>query len=233
MCFSATASFIASASLISSGIYISTVSLKRDWQYVPLSLIPLAFGIQQGFEGLVWLGLNSNNAEWVKGGSLCFLFFSHGFWLVWMAFAALCLESRAWAKRVLVGTMVVGAVFALSLYGPFFYSAFANNPFAKGSFLGMSQPFSAIAHNGSIDYQTQLIYDQFLPRDVFRFIYLLIVTGPLGLSQQLLLRLLAGFGALSLVVTYAFFNYALVSVWCFFAAILSLFILSLLRTQTA
>jgi len=222
---------VASAALLSTGVYLSKVSLERGWRYVPLSLIPVAFGIQQGFEGLVWLGLTSNNAEWVKAGSLCFLFFSHGFWLVWMAFAALCLECRAWAKKVLLGTVMVGAVFAVSLCGPFFYGGVFRHAFASGSFLGVSEPFRAIAHNGSIDYQTQIIYDQFFRRDISRCIYLLIVTGPLGLSQQLPLRLLGGLGALSLVVTYAFFNYAFVSVWCFFAAILSLCIFSLIHTQ--
>ncbi len=60
MCFSATASFTATALLVPVGIYASKVALAKDARYLPLAVFSLAFGIQQGFEGLEWLGLDGN-----------------------------------------------------------------------------------------------------------------------------------------------------------------------------
>ncbi len=116
-----------------------------------------------------------------------------------------------------MGLTVVGALFGLSLYIPF---------------LLLPDTFAVMLNQGSIDYQTRLLYDQFWPREVSRLVYMLIVLGPLWLSQRVKLRVAGGFIGLALVVTYWFYNYAFASVWCFFAAVLSGYIVYFVSSAT-
>ncbi|MEM7795774.1 MAG: DUF6629 family protein [Cyanobacteria bacterium P01_C01_bin.118] len=206
MCFSAAASFTATALLIPAGLYACKLANDTDLRYLPLALIPCIFGIQQGFEGVEWLALKHHQPDIAHLAALSFLAFSHGFWLIWLPLAVFALEQRLWAKKILLTVTLLGALFGLSLYG---------------SFLLSPDMFAVTTNHGSIDYQTRLIYDQLFPRAVSRLIYMVIVLGPLWLSELPQLKIAGGFMALALVATYWFYNYAFVSVWCFFAAILS------------
>lgn len=200
--------------LIPTGLYACKLAQEKATHYLPLAFIPCAFGIQQSFEGVEWIGLVNHHTSLIRPAALGFLFFSHWFWLAWVAVAIYCLEDRTWAKQLLLAIAVLGLLFGVSLYGPFMF---------------VPNSFSPAVTEGSIDYQTQLIYDRWFPRDVSRFIYLLIVVGPFWLSQSGQLRLFGGLVALSLIATYAFYSYAFASVWCFFAAVLSLYIVYVLN----
>ncbi|MEM7065405.1 MAG: DUF6629 family protein [Cyanobacteria bacterium P01_B01_bin.77] len=216
MCFSATASFTATALLLPTGLYACKLAVDCDRNYLPLALIPCMFGIQQGFEGIEWLAIHSQQTDLIRPAALGFLTFSHGVWPFWLPLTMLIAEQqRPWAKKLLLGITLLGTLFGLSLYGPFLFSP---------------DTFSVTATQGSIDYQTQLIYDSFFPRAVSRLIYLLLVTVPLWLSSLIQLRVAGGFLALSLVVAFWFYNYAFVSVWCFFAAILSGYVVYFLNS---
>ncbi|MEL7507355.1 MAG: DUF6629 family protein [Cyanobacteria bacterium J06554_1] len=218
MCFSATASFTATTCLIPTGLYACNLAMGTDRRYLPLALIPFVFGIQQSFEGIQWLAIHNQQTDTTRLAALGFLAFSHGFWLVWLPLTMFVLEQRPWGKKLLLTTILLGALFGASLYGPF---------------LLFPGTFTVTAAQGSINYQTQLIYDQFLPRAVSRLIYMLIVLGPLWLSEMPQMRIAGGFIALSLVVTYWFYSYAFVSVWCFFSAILSGYIVYFLHSVRA
>jgi hypothetical protein len=215
MCFSATASFTATALLIPMGIYASKIAWLRDARYLPLAVIPLAFGIQQGIECIEWLSLTSNQADMIRFGALGFLFFAYGFWLVCPALGMFILERRAWAKPRLLTIGVIGMLFSASIYLPLWI---------------YPDWLTVVVRQGSIDYQTQMIYDSFLSRDILRLIYLLIVLGPLYLSNIDRIRIFAGLIALSLIASAYFFNYAFVSVWCFWSAILSINIVYIVQS---
>lgn len=101
MCFSASASFTASAFLIPTGIYCVTEAKKRNEAYLPIASLPLFFGIQQGFEGLVWLSIVLQNTTAINNFALCFLFFSNFFLLFWIPFSAFSIEEILCTKRVL------------------------------------------------------------------------------------------------------------------------------------
>ena len=216
MCFSATASFTASALLTTMGLYSMRTALSKDKRCLPLAAVPMFFGIQQGLEGSVWLGLHGSDPMLVQAGTVGYLFFSHGFWPFWIPLAAFFIEQRPSMKRWLGGIVAIGLLFSLSLYLPM---------------LLYPNAFDAIVNQGSIDYQTHLIYDTLWPRDVSRFIYLTIVVLSMWLADRWGSRLFAGLSALSLVVTYGAFNYAFVSVWCFFAAVLSLYIVYIIQSD--
>ena len=72
MCFSAAASFTVSALLAPAGLYASKIAWDQDSRYFPLAIAPLAFGIQQGFEGIAWLGLDGDQADlvWLGGAGV-------------------------------------------------------------------------------------------------------------------------------------------------------------------
>lgn len=214
MCFSATASFTATALLIPLGLYASTTAWLRDSRYVPLATMPLFFGIQQGIEGIEWLHIHSHQTDLIRLGALGFLFFAYGFWLVCPALGMFILEQRTEVKPRLLTIALIGLLFSASIYVPLWI---------------YPDWLTIVVRQGSIDYQTQMIYDGFLSRDILRLIYLLIVLSPLCLMNVDRIKIFAGLIALALLATAYWFNYAFVSVWCFWAAILSLYIIYIVQ----
>ena len=87
--------------------------------------------------------------------------------------------------------------------------------------------------SGSISYQVPLLMEESeLDRFGLKLVYFVIIVGSLGVSSERRIQAFGGIIALSLIVTELWFAEAFVSVWCFFAAVLSLYILTiLLRTQ--
>jgi hypothetical protein len=215
MCFSPSASFTATAFLIPTGIYACQVTIQKDSRYLPFALIPCIFGIQQGLEGMEWLGLINNQADLTQWAALGYLFFSHWLWLPWLGLAVSMMGESVRFRKILWVIIVMGILFGASLYLPFLFSP---------------ERFAPIVNQGSIDYQTQLIYDPFIPRSVARLMYLLIVVVPLWLSPSRELKIYGCAIPLALIITAWFYNYAFISVWCFFAAILSVSILYILRS---
>ena len=64
MCFSAPASFIASGGLVAIG-GVSLVAANKEDKI--LAAIPFLFGVQQFFEGIQWLYLNSGSSSLLAG----------------------------------------------------------------------------------------------------------------------------------------------------------------------
>lgn len=215
MCFSATASFTATAFLIPTGIYACKLAIQKDSRYLPFALTPCLFGIQQGLEGIEWLSLTHHQANLAQFAALGFLFFSHWLWLTWMGFSVLMMTEQIKIKTIILGITVLGFLSGASIYLPILFSP---------------ERFSATVTHGSINYQ--ILYDQTFPGVLSHLIYLLIVVGPLWLSPSLELKIFGGGLTLALIATYGFYNYAFVSVWCFFAAILSVGIVSILRSPS-
>jgi len=213
MCFSATASFTLFGALVPTGIYLIEWSGRSNSKLLPFAAFPLAFGIQQGFEGFVWLGIQDGNDAMVSISSRGFLFFSHFFWLVWVPFSVWVIETNLAHKHVLAVLTAIGFVYGLSIFLP---------SFLIGDWL-TTEPI-----NRSLNYKTTLIYDSFINRTVLRFFYAAIVFSALFLSTDRRIQIFGALVMASLVLTYAFFAYALVSVWCFFAAILSVYLAAII-----
>lgn len=213
MCFSATASFTLFGALVPAGIYMIARSDRSNSKWLPFAAFPLAFGIQQGFEGLVWLGIQGGNDAMVSISSRGFLFFSHFFWLVWVPFSVWMIETNLARKRVVAVLTAIGFVSGLSIFLP---------SFLIGDWLSMEQV------NRSLDYKTTLIYDSFINRTVLRFFYAVIVLSALFLSTDHRIQVFGTLVLASLAVAYVFFAYALISVWCFFTAILSAYLAAII-----
>lgn len=203
MCFSAPASFTASTLLTASGIYCTNIAIQKNaLQYLPMSVIPLLFGIQQAWEGMVWLSVNSDDTRLVNFYALGFLFFSHFLWPFWMTITVLNLETRKTRRPLLLILAIMGF-----LYGAFLYFPLLINP----SWLSVE------AVKGSIQYQINFLITQ--PWGIW--LYVVVCLMALFLSENKSLMRLGWLILVALFLTKFAFSYALISVWCFFAAIIS------------
>ncbi|MGG6293936.1 DUF6629 family protein [Leptolyngbya sp. AN02str] len=208
MCFSASVSFTVSAVLIPTGLYCMNVALNRNSAYLLLAVMPLAFGVQQAAEGVVWMGLHTHQVPLIQMGAVVFLFFSHCFWLAWTPWLAFNLESDLETQRLHRFFTLFGVIYGAMLYLPVV--------------LHFGEISAAIVH-GSINYQARFIAD-FVPVLISRSLYAAIILIPLLLSSNLHIKRFGTSVTVSIFIAYLSFNYAFVSVWCFFAALLSFYI---------
>jgi hypothetical protein len=195
MCFSAEVSFTAAAALTIVGII--TLKLAKQKRLIPLALLPLFFAFQQFNEGILWLYLPTQPDSWMVFYSKhVFLFFAYLFWPIWLPFALTVAELNPTRKKWIALAFIAGL-----LQSAFFLT----NPFGT--------PVSVTIVNHSI---------QYLPDSgLFRWVYVAIVTIPCFISS---VRGIKVFGA-AVFLAFAASEYAysmnFVSVWCFFAALLS------------
>jgi hypothetical protein len=211
MCFSAEASFGVGAVLFPAGGYCAACAVARAPRLLPLALVPIAFGIQQCCEGMVWIGLQHGEPALVQKWSVLFLFFAVVFWPLWIALSLLIAETRRRQRMLLMFLTALSGVW-IWLYYPV-----ASDP---------QQWLSTDVAHHSIRYSVgELPGFQLLPRVVWRFGYVLAICVPLilgrvGSGGRGNLTAAALVGAL-FVASYVLFWYAFLSVWCFFAAVVS------------
>ncbi len=211
MCFSATASFAAGGLLLPAGGFCVWSALRKRPAYLALAVMPLAFGVQQCAEGVVWLALEDGDAIRTRTASLVFLFFATAFWPAWVPLQATVAEPPTWRRWALAALTAANCAWFWVLYFPLVAG--------PESLLHVR-----VAHH-SIDYSfPDLAVNDVVSRPVLRLLYLGSVGTPLLLSTQGLGRL-SGLGlGVSAVVSALLFDHAFVSVWCFFAAVLSAYL---------
>jgi hypothetical protein len=221
MCFSASASFTAAAFLIPTGVYCvySSIELKR-YHYLALALIPFFFGVQQAIEGGVWLSMAAHSHHYTRLFSIGFLFFSHFFWPFWIPLSAYfisrnCRSPRAWIKAVFA---VLGTVLGLIFFIPFLFNAH----------LVQTRMCAR-----SIQYSTTTILHAILGTSLPKYLYIAIIILPLWISRDWAIKLFGLLILASVIVTYVLYSYAFNSVWCFFSAIISMFVVYLIRRPKA
>lgn len=199
MCFSATASFMAGTIL--SVLGVATLRATRRKTEVPFAAIPLLFGLQQLVEGLLWLSFRFDSPQVNVVMTYLFSMFSHVLWPIFVPFAIGLLEPETWRRKMIWGFQAIG----LLVGGYLFY-------------LLVKFPVTAVAA-ANIVYVSPHFYQ--LP---VMALYLVATCVSCFFSSEATVRV---FGVLALLlfgVAYGFFSLALFSVWCFFAAVLSLII---------
>lgn len=216
MCFSTTASFSSAAILVTGGLFCLKQTTPFNKSYWMFALLPLMFGIQQAIEGSVWWALGTDNSRNLRLSALGFLFFSHFIWLVWVPFSCHLTEPVHRRKILFLLTSGVGAVFGATMFIPL---------------LLYSDWLTVLIANHSIVYQTTLIYDDYLSRPVVTAGYMLVVLVPLMLSSDRHYRIFGALVLLSAILTIVFFYFAFISVWCYFAALVSLYIYYVMTTN--
>lgn len=217
MCFSASASFAASAVLVPSGGWcVLSVIRQRRFRYIPLAVIPVIFGVQQFLEGMVWKGISAGNAEMTRRYSALFLFFALSFWPFWMPFVSLTMEKRLWKRFVMGFLMVLGVIM-----GDFLYGQIINEP-------ERWLKIEVVCHSIRYTYLGAMAF-QFLPTALSRGLYVVVGALPLLLCTDDILRRFGALMVFSAFMTALFYSYAYTSVWCFFAALLSFYLCWALR----
>lgn len=209
MCFSAEASFAAGAILLPAGAYCARIALLTRPSYLALALVPAFFGLQQIAEGFVWVGLDHNDPALLVPAALVFLAFALGFWPFWIPLSVLLIEGRTRMRPPLVVAALLGLTLGITLYVPLALNA--------EDWLRVT-----VAHH-SIRYNPDgLPAFDLLPDDFFDTMYAVTVLTPFFLASAdrrfVLFRWLM---IISAAIAYVTFREAFVSVWCFFAALLS------------
>lgn len=204
MCFSASASFTASAVLFTIGI----VAIKKSTtpQQRLLACIPLLFSIQQFTEGWLWIGLSNTDYAWlVWPATYIFLVFAQVIWPVMIPFCMMKIEPQPVTKKILSVLFAAGIILSSFLcYFLFTYPVYVTmesyHIHYELTFPEMSLPFSGIYY--------------FIPT----------VLPPLFSSIRKM-RILGIILLVSYIITKLFYETYLVSVWCYFASIISIIIL--------
>ena len=197
MCFSATASFVAGASL--SAIGVATVRQARSRSELPFALIPLLFGIQQLTEGVVWLTFTRDAPMLRQAMTYIYSGFSHTLWPIYVPFAVGLMES-ARRRRTLIAVLQAAGV-AVGLYLLYFI---------------VTRPVVAEVIGRHIVYVSPHFY---LP--LVLALYLAATCVTFLVSSHRFMNLFGALALLSFGVAALIHARALVSVWCYFAAVLS------------
>lgn len=217
MCFSAQASFTAAAILLPAGAIGMQRAYRTDRRYLPLAALPIFFGLQQLFEGLVWTGNALSSDTMVLRYSLAYMFFSWLAWPVWVPLSTYFLEP---CRR------------------RYIYLIFA----VVGGMLGAMQYFPYFAHEGwlvtkffphAISYQGAVLFDLIMRREITNAIYLFVIVAPLLTSSDRRAQIFGILISVVATVTYLFFQFAYISVFCFGGALMSLYIVYMIFREAA
>lgn len=207
MCFSTTASFAAGGFLL--GVGAMTLKTVRTARHLPFAAIPLLFAIQQLSEGVIWWTF-SLDAPLLNGVMThVYSFFSHVLWPVYVPLAVLLMEPPGWRRRALAACVAIGAAVGAYLL------------YVLVAFPVVSQPVGR-----HIEYVSPHFFAA-----LTMTLYLIATTASLVLSAHRRVRVFGAASMLAFAVAYAFYARWFISVWCFFAALLSVLVFFHLATR--
>ena len=197
MCFSATASFSVGALLLGVGaLTLKSARRPREWLF---AAIPLLFAFQQLSEGVIWLTFRYEAPQLNAVMTHVYSFFSHVLWPAYVPLAVLLIEPPGRRRRFLLVFVATGvAVSAYLLYVLVFF------------------PVASKPTGQHIEYLSPHFFAA-----VVMTLYLLSTTVSPILSSH---RMITAFGVMALLsfgAVYYFYAAWFISVWCFFAALLS------------
>ena len=180
---------------------VGTVTTRRASRRAELryALIPVLFGLQQLIEGALWLTFPAKLPLLNTALTHAFSFFSHVLWPLYVPVAVLLLERTPWRRKVLVAIAIAGG--AVSLYLLYFLVRLSIVAEPSGGHIAYISPhFYALAAIG---------------------LYLLGTCVSSLFSSHRSVRWFGAAAFISFVGAYAFYAFWFISVWCFFAALLS------------
>jgi hypothetical protein len=204
MCFSTEASFTAALFLGTAGGLTLKSTSSRSQFFV--ASIPLLFAIQQFSEGLIWLYLSHHigSQELFINAKRSFLTFAFLVWPIWTPLSFALIEPIGWRRIMLFINLYCGL--ALSIL---------NLTYA------MRKDVSVQVINHSLQYMGHV------PEQ--GIIYPLIVMLPMFLSSLKNAWIYGALVMLGFVIADHYYTATFTSVWCFFAALVSLFVYKLVK----
>jgi hypothetical protein len=206
MCISAEVSFGAAAALIPAGGYCVWAAARKAPRYAILGATPALFALQQAAEGAVWVGLARGDPDLVARAAQAFLAIALGLWPTWFTIAALAIETRPRLLRLL-------GLWAALAAGWFWLWCWP-------VLLAPPLPGEVYVVRHSIRYE-------YVDRAGFgpRAAYVLASAVPLlVVADRRRFVVPVALGALSALAAIWIFDHAFASVWCFFAAVNSAYL---------
>lgn len=201
MCFSATANFVGSAGLAAVGVITLTrVAHKRELLFASL---PLLFALHQFMEGFVWLGIDGDiSPPAMSFAAQLYMFYAQGVLPILVPLAVLLIEPN-WRRR----DWVLPFVFLGVILGLYILWCLLQYP----------TDVSARAH--SVVY-----YNPGTHHELIAVLYVIATCGALFFSGYFYVVGLAVANLVGILVVIAFKRYAFTSVWCAYAAVISVLI---------
>lgn len=211
MCFSAPASFAAAAVLAVAGVM--TVREAKQPSRLPLAVIPILFCIQQIAEGFFWLVQTDAIApQWERPSMLLFLVFAQVVWPVWVPLSMLLPEQNKKRRKLMWLLLGAGLLFALHAG----YSLF-------------TYPVQGFVMDNHIAYRINF------PGNGWKWlrptVYLSVTLLPALISSVRRMPLLGIAILISFIVTFMLYPDHVISIWCYFAAIISVVVLYILKAR--
>lgn len=201
MCFSAGASFGAGAIL--SVVGVASIRKAESPSQIPFASIPFIFAVQQITEGFLWLSLTDPAyASLQQDATYNFLFFAQVVWPIWAPFAIMKLEPKERQRtfeKVLVGI---------------------------GAFVSVYLAYCLVSYHVEakvVGYH--VTYEQDYPSVLGRYgglLYVVATVAPPFFSRIKRMWILGATVLISYVITTVLYTDYIVSVWCFFASIISI-----------
>lgn len=205
MCFSATASFTAGVTLFAIGVF--TLRNTTSKSELPLAMIPLLFGIQQIIEGVILLTFSHDGLQLRGRMTYAYTGFSHVLWPIYLPFAIGLLEKSPLRRRILYIFQAAG----IAVGGYLFYSI-------------SMRPVVAEVIGKHINYVSPHFYQMEM-----MVVYVAATCVSCLFSSHRFVNLFGALMFLAFLAAYQVYVGAFFSIWCFFAAILSLLIYVHLR----
>jgi hypothetical protein len=199
MCFSPTASFIASGVLGATGI--ATLKKTEAKSEIPFASIPLLFAIQQFIEGTIWLTIGADGL-FKTVMTYSFLAFSHIIWPVFTPLSVLMIEEDKNRRKILLGLLAIGI----------FISGYLSIFIVGGG------PVSCETF-GNIRYLVNIPHVHFIA-----FLYSITIVFSCLFSTKKIIKVFGIAVAVSSFSAFMVYRMTYISVWCFFGAVLSMMI---------
>ncbi len=212
MCFSAGASFAGGALITAAGIL--TIRKNSDSSRRVFASMPLVFGAQQISEGFVWVALQSPGHDlMLKIATYTFLFAAVILWPSFVPASVFLMEKLKRRRMIILPFLVVGIL--VSVY------------YGIGLLTREVTPMISSHH---------IRYASDIPKQWSLYVfagYLLATLVPLFISSRRQIWILGLLMTFSCLITGIFYKEYLTSVWCFFAAVISIVNYFIISADTA
>lgn len=174
------------------------VSVAKE---VAFALLPLLFALHQFTQGFVWLGVNHLiSARALHLAQSIFVFYAQGFLQFLVPFAIWMLEPKGVRKSIIAALVIMGAFLTgYTLWGLAVY------------------PTSVYEHNDALVYVNPATHHIWVAA-----LYILTTCGSLVLSSSISIQLYGLLNLFGITIVRIFKPYAFTSVWCLYAAVLSI-----------
>jgi hypothetical protein len=213
MCFSASASFGIGAVLLAGGV--ATYKQAKTSSQKAFAMIPFIFSVQQFCEGVIWLSFKDAQMEHLR------IFFTYGFllfaqviWPTWVPLSVLKMESDPARKKRLRFLFIIGIILSAYLL-----------------FCLLAYPVKVVVSTMHLKYELNR------PDSILNYIsthfYFISIIIPTFISGVKRIALVGYFSLTSFIVTVLFFSEYIISVWCFFAAAISMSVFVVLKGSLA